>query len=101
MQKLGYANSVIYVAPDSLDDLAGPESGVIELPRTIYWGPEKVVDLEDPVDVQRMYQALVRIGTVAEQVRWLNRPLLITAWPTLVLPARTSQLWESRFPELA
>ena len=80
---------------------SGPVSGVIDLPRTLYWGPEETVDLGDSVDVQRMYQAVVRTGTAAEQAEWLNRDILIAAWPNLVLPNRCIDLWKSNFPELA
>lgn len=66
MEKLVYANAIEYELPGSLNELAGPSSGVIDLPRTIYWGPEERVDLVDPVDVQRMYQAVVRTGTKQE-----------------------------------
>jgi hypothetical protein len=101
MEKLVYANAIEYEIPASLSDLAGPGSGVIDLPRTLYWGPEETVDLGDSVDVQRMYQAVVRTGTAAEQTEWLNRDILIAAWPNLVLPTRCIDLWESSFPELA
>lgn len=101
MEKLVYANAVQYETPESLSELAGPASGVIELPRTLYWGPEEKIDLADPVDVQRMYQAVVRIGTAAEQSQWLNRDILIVMWKNLVLPPRCVDAWESNFPELA
>lgn len=96
-----YADTIQYEVPVTLDALAGPSHGVIALPRTLYWGPEKTVDLSDPVDVQRMYQAVVRTGTAAEQARWLNRDILIAVWGDLVLPVRCVAAWESRFPELA
>jgi len=95
-----YANAVVYEHPKSLADLMGPAVGTFELPRTLYWGPESTVDLADPVDVQRMYQAVVRIGTAAEQTRWLNGRVLIGVWSNLVLPRRCAGEWESRFPEL-
>ena len=101
MEKPVYANAVAYELPASLTELAGPSTGVIELPRALYWGPEETVDLADPVDVQRMYQAVVRTGTASEQTEWLNRNILIDAWPNLVLPVRCAQKWESKFPELA
>jgi hypothetical protein len=101
MEKLVYANTIEYESPDSLDALSGPSSGTFELPRTLYWGPERAVDLGDPVDVQRMYQAVVRTGTAEQQVHWLNRQLLAAIWPQLVLPVRCVALWEAKFPELA
>ncbi|MHA6668615.1 hypothetical protein ACX3O0_07070 [Homoserinimonas sp. A447] len=99
-KKFVYRNAVTYEVPGSLADLTGPSTGVINLPRIIYWGPEETVDLADPVDIRRMYQALVRMGTVAQQVEWLNRDSLIEAWPDLVLPARCISHWEDSFPEL-
>src|SRR5690554_2633920 len=99
-KKFVYRNAVTYELPGSLSDLTGPSTGVINLPRTIYWGPAETVDLSDRVDVQRMYQALVRMGTVVQQVEWLNRHILIEAWPDLVLPTRCISHWEDSFPEL-
>lgn len=100
MQKLVYANEVAYELPATLADLAGPASGVVDLPRYLYWGPERTVDLSDRVEVQRMYQAVVRIGTVADQIEWLNREVLLANWDNLVLPTRCLDAWEARFPEL-
>ena len=95
-----FANSVAYEVPDSLESLSGPSAGIVDLPRSLYWGPELDVDLGDHSDVQRMYQAVVRIGTVQEEKRWLDRRTLICIWPDLVLPVRCRKLWESRFSEL-
>lgn len=101
MKKLVYANTIAYCTPDTLSDLEGPAAGVIELPRYLYWGPETSVDLSDFVDIQRMYQPVVRIGSVADQIKWLNRDILVNSWSRFVLPARCAALWESKFPELA
>ena len=100
MEKLVYANTIEYETPDSLDSLMGPSVSVIELPRTLYWGPEKMVDMKNPSDVQRMYQAVVRIGTSQQQSEWLNRDVLLASWHDLVLPLRCLALWETKFPEL-
>ena len=80
---------VRHETPSSLDGLAGPSRGVVELPRILYWGPEKSVDLSDCNDVQRMYHAVVRTGTAAEQDLWLNRDLLVSDWHELVLPVQS------------
>ena len=101
VMKRTYAQNVEYETPASLDVLAGPSRGVIRLPRTLYWGPEVTTDLTDRNDVQRTYQAVVRIGTAEEQTRWLDRDLLLSIWGDLVLPARCVSAWQSRFPELA
>lgn len=95
-----YANRVTFDLPVSLADLRGPQSGVVELSRGLYWGPELTVDLGNPSDVQRMYQAVIRIGTVDEQTELLDEEILRGVWPNLVLPPPCVKLWETRFPDL-
>ena len=98
--KIAYADTVSYEMPSSLGSLVGPAAGIVDLPRSLYWGPERNVDLANHDDVQRMYQAVVCIGTVAEQERWLNQQVLREIWPDLVLPVRCKDAWTLRFPEL-
>ena len=86
--------------PDSLEELRGPTSGLLELPRSVYWGPSAVVDLNTPGGVAKAYQATLREGRVEDQAVLLNSALLITVWNDLLLPVRLRSLWESRFPEL-
>jgi hypothetical protein len=90
-----------YDVPDQLEQLHGPRSGRMELPRNVYWGPEAVVDLDTVGGVMKAYQAALREGRVIDQVELLNRDLLIEVWGDLMLPSRLRELWESRFPELA
>lgn len=95
-----YRDVIPYEAPTTLDDLRGPRAGVIRLPISVFWGPDRTFDLEN-VDLAVMaYQALIRDGTVAAQDRFLNRRRLVELWPDLTLPVRCRELWESRFPEL-
>ncbi len=75
MEKLVYTDAIEYELPESLLELSGPAFGVVELPRAIYWGPEATVDLADPVDLQRMYQAVVRTASARDQAKWLNKNL--------------------------
>lgn len=98
--KQTYESTIAYVAPHSLEELDGPSAGVIVLPLNLYWGPEQTVDLSVHADVQRMYQAVIRIGTVEDQRAWLNKATLSGIWRDLVLPERSVSLWESRFPQL-
>ena len=95
-----YRDVVPYYAPSRLEDLTGPAEGVLRLPRWVYWGPQSVFDLSEVGHVQTAYQALVRVGAVEDQVQFLNKDVLVAAWPRLVLPLRCRQLWESRFPQL-
>lgn len=89
-----------YDVPDRLEQLHGPRSGRMELPRNVYWGPAAAVDLDTVGGVMKAYQAALREGRVVDQVELLNRDLLIEVWGDLMLPGRLRELWESRFPEL-
>lgn len=90
-----------YAAPDSLDELRGPSSGVIRLPHHIRWAPgERSYDVGSFPDAQVVYQAVLAEGTVAEQRQLLNASRLIEIWPRLNLDQRVVELWEGRFPQL-
>jgi DNA invertase Pin-like site-specific DNA recombinase len=89
-----------YDAPQSLDELHGPAGGVLDLPHSVYWGPERTVDLDTPAGIRKTYQAALREGTSEEQATILNRDVLLREWSELALPDRVRVMWESRFPEL-
>ena len=89
-----------YEIPDTLDELTGPSTGLLELPHHIYWGPEPTVDLDTTGGATKAYQALLNEGAAIDQTALLNRELLLAVWPVLTLPDRVRLLWEDRFPEL-
>ena len=45
--RLRYADVRPYVVPDSLGELTGPASGVVELPTHLAWSGLRVYDLGD------------------------------------------------------
>jgi hypothetical protein len=90
-----------YDAPDRLEHLQGPRSGLLDLPINVYWGPRHTFDLDNQSDVIQTYQAALREGRVIDQETLLNHELLLEIWPELMLPVRVRKLWETRFPELA
>lgn len=100
MNKVLHRDTIPYDTPSSLRALRGPADGIVELPRSVHWGPQHTYDLGDPSDLESAYQALVREGTTDIQEAFLNERLLRMAWPDLVLPERCRLVWESRFPEL-
>ncbi len=100
-QRVLYRDVIPYETPSSLAALRGPATGVLTLPLTVHWGPERTVDLSTPHGVTKAYRTLVREGTSEQQEAALNASVLRRVWPDLVLPARCRALWESRFPELA
>jgi len=89
-----------YEAVASLDELRGPTGGMLTLPHSIYWGPEKTVSLDTPSGIRKAYQAVLREGTATEQALILNRDVLEREWANLALPDRVRVLWENRFPAL-
>jgi hypothetical protein len=97
-----YVDQRHYVVPASLADLRGPTGGVIRLDRALDWSGDSTYDLDDPGDLQVMYQTVLnQAATVAELCRWLDGDRLRRLWPSLWLPARLRALWQARFPELA
>ena len=89
-------------AVDSLAELLGPAGGVVELSHSVLWAPGgPLVDLDEPGGDRVAYRAVLAEGLVDDLVQILDRDRLIALWPTLTLPQRVRQAWESRFPELS
>jgi len=90
-----------YEVVDSLDQLAGPASGVVELPHSVFWAPGgSRIDLDEPGSTAMAYQAVLSEGTATDQCELLNRHVLLSVWKDLMLPQRVRELWEARFPGL-
>ncbi|MEV8018062.1 hypothetical protein AB0O76_17335 [Streptomyces sp. NPDC086554] len=97
-----YAEAKPYTLPASLDDLVGPVSGTVILPRYIDWGPHYTYALSDDADLLVMYERVIREApTPADLHTYLNAAILRQRWHDLFLPAPARAGWESRFPELA
>ncbi|MEH0441569.1 hypothetical protein QBA74_39850 [Streptomyces scabiei] len=97
-----YVAARIYALPESLDELVGPTSGTVTLPRHIDWGPPYEYDLADEADLLLMYERVVREAqTTADLRSHLNTDLLRRHWTDLFLPAPARAAWQNRFPELA
>lgn len=90
-----------YAVVETLEQLHGPVSGVVELSHSVLWAPGgSRVDLDQPGGTALAYQAVLAEGAVDDLVQVLNRDRLVAAWADLMLPLRVRQLWESRFREL-
>jgi hypothetical protein len=87
--------------PDSLDSLAGPVDGVVELPYDLAWSGRRSFDLEDAAQ-RRLYEMTVLTSAFDRQhyAMWLNADLLRSDWPSLFLPRALRIVWQDRFPEL-
>jgi integrase len=98
---MGYAAVRPYTVPDTLYELTGPTTGVLELPGHLDWGPRREYNLDDSSDTRLLYMRVIRESTHVEDLRrFLNAQVLIRLWPQLVLPPRVRALWADRFPSL-
>jgi hypothetical protein len=96
-----YADTWPYVTPDSLDELSGPATGVIEFPFSLDWSERRNYDLSVESAGRLMYERVIREAMSADTLRrYLNRVLLTSIWPIMYLPRRVKASWESRFPVL-
>ena len=99
-ERVLYRDIVPYEVPASISALHGPATGMLELPITVHWGPQRLFDLDRPGLRRAAYRAIVREGTTADQEALLNAGLLTQVWPDLLLPERCRTLWETTFSEL-
>ncbi|WP_412543886.1 hypothetical protein R8Z50_15755 [Longispora sp. K20-0274] len=88
------------VAPD-LATLTGPTRGVVELPISLCWQPNRAFDLASDYRRRALYQNVLReAGRYADLDTFLNRDVLLELWPRLVLPKGVRAAWERAHPEL-
>jgi hypothetical protein len=94
---LRYADVRPYAVPDTLGELAGPASGVVELPAHLAWSGLRVYDLGDERQLGLLYETVIRESMdIADVGRYLNAAVLVRVW----LPVRVRRAWEQRFPSL-
>jgi len=88
--------------PTTLDELAGPRVGSVELPLELAWSGLRVFDLGDVKLRLGLYRIVLNNGTTDDFVRYLNREYLIRHWPILrkMLGRGVRETWETAFPEL-
>lgn len=101
-QRVRFRDIKPYETVDSLDDLRGPAEGAITLPVDVYWsGLRDTFDVTNPRQRRVAYQAALSNGRRDHIIEFVNRELLLEAWPRLALDARVVELWSQRFPEIA
>lgn len=89
--------------PASLEKLAGPRHGVVELPLHVAWSGLRAYDLDRPRLRMGLYRTVLAEGQHEDLVTLLNRDLLLAQWPILrtLVSRHVRQVWEEAFPELA
>jgi hypothetical protein len=93
----------VLVAAD-LAELAGPDSGIVEVPHRIVWmpAPGRTFDLSDDYDRIHLYEVVLREAVRFDELRsLLNGELLRQLWPELHLSRGVRAAWELRHPVLA
>jgi hypothetical protein len=95
-----YAKPV--VLPESLDDLRGPTSGVVYLPRHLKWSGSARYDLDTAGRIMDMYRTVLNEAVSVDDLgAFLDRGALLDLWESMWLPDPVRQAWESRFHVLA
>jgi hypothetical protein len=69
--------------PASLDELHGPEQGVIVLPRHLAWPGLREFDLSDDRLRRSLYGIVLTQGRRNDMARFVNARLLLADWPLL------------------
>lgn len=96
-----YAEYRPYLLPETLGELEGPLTGVVQLPVRLDWSERTEFRLDDPAERNVMYERVIREATRAEDLRsYLNEQVLREVWKQLFLPASVRRTWEGRFPDL-
>lgn len=97
-----YSEHRPYVVADSLDELVGPTTGLVELPLRLDWSEQGTYNLDEPRELNLMYEVVLREAMDVQDLRrYLNGSTLHEVWRQLFLPRRVRDLWETRFPDLA
>ena len=97
-----YEDGRPYTVPDSLEELTGPTTGVVELPLRLDWSEQGRYDLSDPRQRNLMYERVIRESMRTEDLRaFLHGPTLALVWRRLWLPRKVRSLWESQVPGLS
>jgi hypothetical protein len=96
-----YAENRPYLLPQTLGELTGPVTGVMQLPLRLDWSERAEFHLDDPAERNVMYERVIREATRIDDLRsYLNEDVLRQVWTRLFLPARVRRSWEARFPDL-
>lgn len=85
--------------PGRLDDLRGPASGVVVLPRHLSWPGMRECDVTDDAIRRSMYGIVLTQGQAMDMKRYLNPGLLRQDWPQIraALDPRLRRSCERRF----
>lgn len=89
--------------PRSLDELCGPQQGVVQLPLHVAWSGLTSYDLDQPRQRMSLYSTVLHEGLHDDLVTLLNHDVLLELWPVLrtLVGRNVRTVWEDAFTELA
>lgn len=80
--------------PARLADLDGPTvSGSVQLPVHLDWSTSRVYDLTDAADRRRLYEVVLREGSLEDLRRYVDARDLAEQFDHLVLPEPLRSAW--------
>lgn len=84
-----------YVVPDRLWRVDVHDAfATVVLPGHLHWsGPSRTYRLADRQDRARVYEIVLREGTQADLLAYIDGVLLVDAWDDLILPAPLRAAW--------
>ncbi|MFE8950385.1 hypothetical protein [Streptomyces sp. NPDC007856] len=88
--------------PKSLQELAGPAEGTVDLPLHIVWSGRTSYSLDRPKSRMTLYRTVLAEGLREDLTAFLHHRLLAEQWPVLrrLVSPHIREAWEDAFPEL-
>lgn len=94
MRKTFDARHRPFVLPSSLSELDGPtEAGEVVLPTHLDWSSGRRYDLDDPLHRRRVYEIVLREGTLDDLRRFVDANALAAVFDDLYLPEDIRTAW--------
>lgn len=86
----------LHQVPDRLPQLPPARAlAAVRLPLTLNWSePDRVFRLADRSDRARVYEIVLREGSPADVLAYVDGTLLVDMWPDLVLPRDLRAAWQ-------
>jgi hypothetical protein len=85
-----------FVVPESLAELDGPTvTGRVRLPLHLDWSSSREYDLDDPTDRARVYEIVLREGTLDDLRTYVDPTVLADALQRMFLPSAIAEAWRA------
>lgn len=96
-----FENAKPFFIIDNLNELNGPERGIIHLPIHIKWSGETTFDINNTDELYAVYSNVIReAASEVDLAKFLNPELLTQHWNDLKIPNAIRQAWENQHTRL-